>query len=187
MEKLKAFSTLLEPDARWANIVLFNTTTKDVSPITFNDHYHAFSAITLTSATPEDVQSQFNISKMLGIYTWLYYPLHQVAESKAFSTLEMALRLRFPEAGRPGLKKLLLFALKKGAISDDGFSHVTITKDDPTRYSKQLPDILPHLRNDLDHGSSTLHPDSISTLRICAEIINQLFQDTKKPSETMRF
>lgn len=32
------------------------------------------------------------------------------------------------------------------------------------------------IRNNLAHGSSTLHPDSISTLRINAEIINQIYQ-----------
>lgn len=31
-------------------------------------------------------------------------------------------------------------------------------------------------RNNLAHGSSTLHPDSISTLRINADIINQVYQ-----------
>lgn len=32
------------------------------------------------------------------------------------------------------------------------------------------------LRNDLAHGSSTLHPNSISTLRTISEVINQVFE-----------
>lgn len=33
----------------------------------------------------------------------------------------------------------------------------------------------PELRNNLAHGSSTLHPNSISTLRTAADVINQVF------------
>ncbi|MGI5308199.1 hypothetical protein [Rheinheimera sp. WS51] len=33
------------------------------------------------------------------------------------------------------------------------------------------------LRNNLAHGSTTLHPNSMSTLKIVSEVINQLFED----------
>ena len=33
------------------------------------------------------------------------------------------------------------------------------------------------LRNNLAHGSNTLHPNSIQTLKINAEIINQIFPE----------
>ena len=136
------------------------------------------SNIALSAAAPEDVQSQFNIARMLGIYAWLYYPFHQIAELKAFSTVEIALRLRFPDV-KSALKKLLSFAVKNGVVVDEGFSHIAVGDDDPTRYSKELPSLVSFLRNDLAHGSSMLHPDSLLTLRICAEIINQLFPETK--------
>ncbi len=136
------------------------------------------SNIALSAAAPEDVQSQFNIARMLGIYAWLYYPFHQIAELKAFSTVEIALRLRFPDV-KGALKKLLSFAVKNGVVVDEGFSHIAVGDDDPTRYSKELPSLVSFLRNDLAHGSSMLHPDSILTIRICAEIINQLFPETK--------
>jgi len=32
------------------------------------------------------------------------------------------------------------------------------------------------LRNNLAHGSTTLHPNSMSTLKIVSEVINQLFE-----------
>lgn len=42
---------------------------------------------------------------------------------------------------------------------------------------------LHRIRNNLAHGSQTLHPDSASTLLLCADFINQLFP---KPSPTAR-
>jgi len=176
MEELKSFSMLLQPDERSANFVLRNASTNEVRPITLNDRYQSVAEITLSTTAPENVQSQFNIARMLGIYAWLYYPFHQVAELKAFSTVEMALRLRFPEK-KGALNKLLSFAIEEGVIVDKGFSHIDVRDDDPTSYSKNLPGVVSFLRNDLAHGSWTLHPGSLSTLRNCAEIINQLFPE----------
>jgi hypothetical protein len=176
MEELKSFATLLAPDERWAYFVQRNTSTNEVTPVTLNDRYQPIAEITLSTAAPEDVKSQFNIALMLGVYAWLYYPFHQVAELKAFSTVEMALRLRFPEA-RGSLNKLLLSAVENGAIVDKGFSHIEANDEDPTRYAKKLPSIVAALRNELAHGSAMLNPGSLFTLRNCAEIINQLFPE----------
>ncbi|MBI3481231.1 MAG: hypothetical protein HY016_12900 [Nitrosomonadales bacterium] len=178
MEELKPFSTLLEPDERWAHFVLRNLSTNEMRPVSLNDRYESIAEITLSPSTPEDVQNQFNIALMLGVYAWLYYPFHQVAELKAFSTVEMALRLRFPEA-KGGLKKLLSLAVERGLIVDQGFSHIEVDGEAPTQYSAQLPSLISSLRNDLAHGSHTLHPGSLFTLRSCAEIINQLFREGK--------
>jgi len=178
MEELKSLTTLLEPDERWANFVRHNVSTNEISPITLSNRYQSVSEIALSTTAPEDVRSQFNIALMLGIYTWLYYPLHQVAELKAFSTVEMALRLRFPEA-KGALNKLLAFAVENGAIIDKGFSHIEVCDEDPTQYSSKLPSIVSSLRNELAHGSFMLHPGSLFTLRNCAEIINQLFPEVK--------
>jgi len=175
MEELKSFSTLLAPDERWAYFAQRNTSTNEVTPVTLNDRYQSIAEITLSTAAPEDVKNQFNIALMLGVYAWLYYPLHQVAELKAFSTVEMALRLRFPET-TGALNKLLLFAVENGVIADKGFSHIEASDKDPTRYAKTLPSIVASLRNDLAHGSAMLNPGSLFTLRNCAEIINQLFR-----------
>ncbi|OIQ84476.1 hypothetical protein GALL_336990 [mine drainage metagenome] len=178
MEELKSLSTLLEPDERWANFVLHKVSTNEISPITLNDRYQSVSAIALSTAAPEDVRSQFNIALMLGVYAWLYYPFHQVAELKAFSTVEMALRQRFPEA-KGALNKLLALAVEAGAIVDKGFSHIEACDEDPKQYSRKLPNIVSSLRNELAHGSFMLHPGSLFTLRNCAEIINQLFPEVK--------
>lgn len=175
MEELKSLSTLLEPDERWVNFGLHTVPTNKIAQVTLSCRYQSVAEITLSTAAPEDVRSQFNIALMLGVYAWLYHPFHQVAELKAFSTVEMALRLRFPGANG-ALNKLLLFAVESGVIVDKGFSHIESSEEDPTQYSMELPSIVASMRNDLAHGSVTLHPDSLFTLRNCAEIINQLFQ-----------
>lgn len=178
MEDLKSLATLLERDDRWAHFVLRDVTTNKVRSVSLNDRYEHIAKIAISPNAPEDVQSQFNIALMIGIYAWLYYPLHQVAELKAFSTVEMALRLRFPEA-KGGLNKMLTLAVERGAITDRGFSHLEPISEDSTRYSKKLPSLISSLRNDLAHGSHMLHPGSLFTLRNCAEIINQLFPEEK--------
>jgi hypothetical protein len=178
MEELKPFEALLEPDKRWGNLVLVDQSTGQYRSITLQDHYQALSLIKLCADAPEDVKSQFNVALMLGSYAWLYYPFHQIAELKAFSTVEMALRHRFPET-KGSFKKRLEHAVKCGVINDHGFSHVAADEQSPTEYSAKLPWLVSELRNDLAHGSTTLHPDSLFTLRNCAEIINQLFREVK--------
>lgn len=176
MENMKSFSTLLNPDERWANFVLVSSQTKQLTQYTLEERYNSFSRIRLSQKVPEDVQSQFNIAGMLGVYAWFYYPFHQVAELKVFATLEMALRLRFPNV-KGGLKKLLTVAVDNGLIVDDGFSHILPRENDSANYSKKLPELISSMRNDLAHGTVTLHPGSLFTINNCAEILNQLFPD----------
>jgi len=181
MEALKELSTLLEPDDRWMAVVLVNHTTNEARPISISDIYESISEIEISAKAPDEVQSQFNVARMLGIYSWLYYPFHQAAELKAYSTAELALRLRFPTI-KGGLYKLLTHAVSIGVISDEGFEHIKSNTEDPARFSRQLPKYLSYMRNVLAHGSPTLHPESPTTLRICAAIINQLYLPPENPS-----
>lgn len=176
MEDLKSFSTLLEQDERWANFVIRNRETNQIIPYSLENRFESVSEIQLNSNVPEDVRSQFNVAKMICIYAWLYYPLHQIAELKVFATLEMALRLRYPSSKR-ALKKLLTVAVDDGVIIDEGFSHIVPREDDKYGYSKKLPELISSMRNDLAHGTVTLHPSSLFTINNCAEILNQLFPD----------
>jgi hypothetical protein len=174
MKELKSISSLLEADKRWSNFVQLNMVTNEFLPITLDDRYRPIAEITLSQSTPDNVKSQFNVALMLGVYAWLYYPFHQLAELKAYSTVEMALRIRFPFC-KGGLKKLLNIAVKNGVITDKGFSHISNFSQYPVEYSEKLPEIISTLRNNLAHGSETLHPGSLFTLKNCSEIINQLF------------
>jgi hypothetical protein len=47
-----------------------------------------------------------------------------------------------------------------------------------------LVETAPKLRNNLAHGSSTLHPNSRTTLRLVAEAISQLFDSPQAPAES---
>lgn len=43
------------------------------------------------------------------------------------------------------------------------------------RYCRTLVESMPWLRNHLAHGSTSVHPGGMSTLRVCADLINQLY------------
>ena len=175
MENIKEFATLLEPDERWKYFALHDPETNSPKPYTLEDRYSSIEKVKLNESVPEDVQSQFNVAKMLCIYSWLYYPFHQVAELKAFSTLEMGLRILFPEL--KSFKRLLSQAVKNGLVKDEGFSGIQLNPDDPIDYSRNLPELISSIRNDLAHGTTTLHPGSLFTINNCAEILNQLFPE----------
>lgn len=175
MEEFKPFDELLQPDERWQHFVFQNSRTGNKEQSSLRARYDVIASIELHSLVPEDIQSQYVTAKMLCVYAWLYYPFHQSAEQKAFSTLEMALAQKYPAAKKDGLKKLLIRAISQGVISDQGFSHIQLNADDPMKYTRMLPEIIPSLRNAIAHGEPILHPNSVFTVRNCAEIINQLY------------
>lgn len=162
MEEIKALEEVLKSDQRWLSFEMQNHPEKDLE-----NWYCEIAAIPLSNQVPEEIRSQFNIASMLAIYTWLYYPLHQISELKAFSTVEAALRSRFPECHRKSFKKLIQFALERGYVSSSSAIQ-------PYQLM-QLPDYIADRRNDLAHGSTTLIPHSKGTLELCADIINQLY------------
>jgi hypothetical protein len=179
MEEFKSFDTLLEPDQRWKSFATLDTTTNLPKSYAIEDMYTSIEKIKLNNSVPDDVKSQFNVAKMLGVYAWLYYPFHQIAELKAFSTLEMGLRTRFPHI--KNFSRLLSHAVENGFIRDSGFSNVEQNPNDSISYSKKLPKLIPSIRNDLAHGTITLHPGSLFTINNCAEILNQLFPTSNPP------
>lgn len=180
MEEFKPYIELFEPDERWRHFVLRDRSTGQTEPYTLQARYDAIASIELYQSVPDDIRDEYNTAKMLCVYAWVYYPLHQVAEQKAFATLELALGRIFPNIKKDGLKKLLSRAIKNGAITDAGFSHIKVDLSDPMKYTKTLPDIIPDLRNAHAHGERILHPNSAFTVRNCAEIINQLYGEPPK-------
>ena len=178
MEEFKPFDELLQPDERWQHFVFQNSSTGNIEQSSLRARYDVIASIELHSLVPEDIQSQYVTAKMLCVYAWLYYPFHQSAEQKAFSTLEMALAQKYPAVKKDGLKKLLIRAISQGVISDQGFSHIQLNTDDPMKYTRMLPEIIPSLRNAIAHGEPILHPNSVFSVRICGEIINQLYDQS---------
>ncbi len=133
--------------------------------------------IELISSVPEEIQSSFNIAKNLELYSWFCYPFHQIAELKAFSSLEEALKLKLGK-NKNGFKGLLKKAFNEGHLQGIKYTHIPPDRiKNPDDMTKTLIDTLPSRRNNLAHGSQTLHPFSKGTLIICSNIINKLFED----------
>lgn len=168
MEVVKNFETLFDADVRWKYFCRGDTAY-------LKELHTEINAIELISVVPEDIVSQFNVARMLAVYAWSYFPLHQVAEMKAFSTLEMALRIRLSQNNKVAFKALLEKAVENGYLRDDIFSEFSSLKN-VNAYSIKLPKVLSSLRNDLAHGSTSLNHGSVFTLRHCATIINSLFK-----------
>ena len=155
MENFKSYESLLIEDDRWQYFCQFETAPIRV-PITLQYIYDNIATINLSDHVPDEIKGQFNIAKMLAVYSWLYDPFHQASELKAYSTLEYALRQKYKVRG---LNNLLKRSVEDGIVKRIDY-----------------PELLSYMRNDLAHGSTTLHPDSDRTLRTCTNIINELFR-----------
>ena len=169
MEVIKDFESLFEVDERWK---FFGRS--DASYL--KELHTEVKNIELIPEVPEDVISQFNVAKMLAVYAWNYFPLHQVAELKAFSTLEMALRIKLAPNKRTTFKMLLDKAVESGYLKDNIFSAFP-TLGNVKGYSAKLPNLVSSMRNDLAHGDTSLNHGSVFTLKHCATIINSLFNE----------
>ncbi len=133
--------------------------------------------IQITSTAPEEIQSNFNIAKNLALYSWYCYPFHQIAEMKAYTTVERALKFKFNDFDNKSFRWLIKKAVYDGYIKDSGFTHIDVPCEEGTiEYSLTLIDTMPNLRNTIAHGDLMLHPWSVSTLSICSNFINQLYE-----------
>ncbi len=184
MEELKKFEEVTIPDKRNTHRVLINCDTGEQRNIILEDWYKQVESIQLHDSVPGKIKSQFNIARNLAIYTWFCYPFHQLCEMKAFSTLEYALKEKynchvgFSEKSKVSFRGLLEKAVAEGLLKDSGFSHLKRdSKKEDDGWVKELPTLMCKFRNDLAHGSNTLHEGSWFNLRICADLINQLFNE----------
>jgi len=177
MEKLKKLEELHNPDKRNLVYGVIDRDTGEQRSLDVTDIYSSVEAIDLSAKVPESIRSQFNVAKNLAIYSWFSYSFHQTAEMKAFSTVEMALKDRLGKH-KYGLKRLIKRSVDVALIKDSGFSHIAKPENpNSTEYSQDLPKIMSSLRNSLAHGSTMLHPFSVDTLVICADFINQLYEN----------
>ncbi len=185
MEELKKLEYIILPDSRNSSFVLLNRQTGQQRKYCLEDLYREVESTELHGYVPEEVRSQFNVARNLAIYTWFCYSFHNVSILKAFSTVEMALRIRLGKSDtREGLRKLIKNAVDAGLIKDGHFSHIKgkITDPESTSYVESLPDVMARLRNVDAHGSTNLYPGSVLNLRICADFINQIFGKTEGTS-----
>src|SRR6266849_4150437 len=117
-DPLKPLSEVYAPDARQGHFMG-----------TLADAHAILTAIALHTGVPINVRQLFDTAKNVSLYSWFVYRFHQVAESVAYSALEMALRERAgfvewtgPAAPRPPtLRPLLDQAKKEGWIRNESF------------------------------------------------------------------
>jgi len=170
MEELKKFEEILLPDERH---VLLDQITG--TKLTLEGLYEAVSAINLTEGVPEEIKSQFNVTRNLAIYTWFSYSFDPVVRLKTYILIEYALRLK-DGSGEWRLPRLIKRAISKGWIKDKGFRHFKAKSPESTEYCETLIEVLPKLRNSEAHGSNSLDQNAVMHLQICADFINQLFE-----------
>jgi hypothetical protein len=203
MESLKEFQEICQPDVRQKCFARIDPNCPGgPSPITLKDFYDDAESIQLHEGVPEEVRNHFQTARNLIVYSWFYYPLNVTAELCAYTSVEYAVRIKTGDTtGRLPFKELLEVAVAENWMRDEGFSHVkgkyeSLREFNETlppeyqhpqsqlqqEYCKVLTDSMPKLRNTLAHGSTFLHNGGAFTVRICADLINQLFEKPKSMS-----
>jgi hypothetical protein len=117
-DPLRPISDVYRPDPRRLNIVG-----------TLGDEYEDLASIHLNEGVPAIAAQLFETAKNVSLYSWFVFRFHPVAESVAFSALELALNLRksgltlLPHDFRSeGLSKLLREAVESGLIRESEFA-----------------------------------------------------------------
>jgi hypothetical protein len=172
METLKPLSEVTEPDAR--NLYFVVTELSGAARrLSLKDIHDIVSGITLHPGVPEAIRSHFSQAQNLSIYSWFHYPFNVTSQFLAFVSVEFALKHRLQS--RASFKTLIRTAVESGLIKDHGFTIAAHREQATEPYVQTLIEVMPSLRNQLAHGTNMLHNNSISSLRICADFINQLF------------
>lgn len=173
MEALKQLKKITTPDER--NLYFLVTESGGhARRLTLEDIHEHVSSIQLNPEVPDSIKSHFAQAQNLAVYSWYYYPFNVTSQFMGFVSVEYALKLKLGKDS--SFKHLIKLAVKKGLIKDSGFSIDKLREENGRSYVETLTEIMPSLRNTLAHGSSMLHNNALSSLRICAEFINQLFK-----------
>ena len=160
MEKFKKLEEITSPDIRTTYFVLVNHETGKKREFSIKNLHDEVETIELDETVPEEVRSQFNVARNLCLYSWFCYPFHNVACLKAYSTIELALRIRLGKSEETvsSLRSMLEEALAKGFFTENW-----------------IPEAISYLRNVAAHGSSMNGPWSVMILRRSAGVLNELF------------
>jgi len=188
MEELKNFDEIHERDPRYHDFVV---PAEEFRKISLADIYKEVSDMKLHDGVPEKIRSHFEMARNLLIYSWFHYPFHMAAWLYALISVEYALKEKI---GKDNMifKDMLAKAVKEKWIIADNFSHIQIRiknmqelgevyygpveTDMFKHYCDSLCKSIPYFRNEMAHGSTMLFPGTSHDVRICSEIINQLFK-----------
>jgi hypothetical protein len=158
MERLKKLKEVCRPDERNLNRYDRDHSTRAVTPTTIESIYAVIESIQLNDNVPDEVRSHFEIARNLALYSWFVYSFNVVAAMQAFASLEMALRDKTADR-KTSFNKLLGKVFKNRRLAK-GLS---------------LAKAISKLRNDLAHGSETIHGQGLEYLSMCSELINELY------------
>jgi hypothetical protein len=158
MEHLKRLADICQPDERNQNRCDIDLTTGAVTPTTVESIYAMVEEIRLNAGIPDEVRNHFEIARNLTLYSWFVYSFNVVAGMQAFASLEMAVRAKTGDR-RTVFKNLLNKAFNGRQLAAGVSLATTVTK----------------LRNDLAHGSATMHGQGLGVLGMCADLINDLY------------
>jgi hypothetical protein len=185
-EKLRPAAYLHEPDPRNALTAWRDRNTGVIRPVQPGDLYSAVAALTLHPDVPSDIVQHFETVKNIYLYSWFIYRFQPVAEMQSLACLEYALRVRLAaeilagklKAKRPGLQKLMRYAIENRLVINEGFARWVRAQDPEWDLLRSLESALPQIRNDFAHGSYNLTPTALGIIELVHEIINQLFTVT---------
>jgi hypothetical protein len=157
-DPLKPLSEVYAPDARQAHFIG-----------TLTDNHAILTQIALHTGVPNNVRQLFETAKNVSLYSWFVYRFHQVAESVAYSALEMALRERAgfvewsgPAATRPPtLRPLLDQAKREGWIRNENFPSLRRMATEKARTEK-LALSLPTMTSNEDYPIAEPTEDEIN-------------------------
>jgi hypothetical protein len=185
-ESFKQLTEISEPDPRNLGYWIGPPHAEGSRPIDLEHQHEVLARLELHAGVPEYIREHFFTARHLALYAWFVYRFHMPSQLQAYATLEYALRERLGYAERnhpPGLKELLTEASTKGLLLEERIRDWPGHRRQPSVWSLDpagswltiVADVLPRFRNDLAHGSFTLSPDGGRTLRIVADIVNQLW------------
>lgn len=173
---LKQPDAILKPDKRFDNMVGGVDDSGHIRLMSINDLYDQVRELELSISLPDDIIEQFDKARHAFIYSWFAYDLVSLAEQQGYQVVEMALREKLPLSERKkhrGFRKLIDYAVKNRWLSRADF-------DIYDAHGQKLCclDVMIDFRNELAHGSRNLFPlGSLEMLRLCAKVLNNLFNN----------
>lgn len=175
MEEFKKFDDILVIDKLHTNLASISGRIIDL------EKWHkVLDGIQLIDSAPDPIKGQFNVLRNMAIYTYFHYALAPEVCLKAYTLIEYGLRIKVNSNNIKMLHALLKVAIENEWITDKGFRHLN-NPQDGNQYCQSLSKVLPSLRNKQAHGSTMLDPWCLTSITICADLINQIFSEKHKP------
>ncbi len=170
---LKLLGEVSQADLRFATDMMLDGA--EWRTVTFGDHHALVRSIEPRSDIPDDVQEAFDRARNALLYAWFYYELLVVAETQAFSALELGLKVRL-RCDDWNMKSRSLRHLTKEARQ----RKLMPPETDASSGMLDEMEMLAHLRNDLAHGTGSLHSPAmvLPVFERCAAVIDCLYSAT---------